>query len=371
MVSDRHEARGAGPSTAGRSQSVDNRDTAQPGGGEPLAIAAPEHGGTLAAVSRAYPDAPRPWIDLSTGINPLPWPWPRPLPPVPPEALTRLPEPGAITALEQRAAHAYGARDPSSVVAAPGTQILIGLLPRLQPARRVAIVGPTYSEHAVAWRGAGAAVEIVGNPAAGTGADVVVVVNPNNPDGRITAPDRLHAIARHLAETDGLLVVDETFADLAHPSPSCVSTLPTSGMVVLRSFGKTYGLPGVRLGFAVADRRMADLIRRALGPWAVAGPAVVLGTNALGDASWREAAGRRLDAAVARLDAAMSAAGLRVLGGTRLFRLGVGPEAPAIFDRLARAGIVVRRFGDQPEQLRFGLPGGATAWQRLEAALRC
>ena len=98
------------------------------------------HGGRLGQARRLFPNAPEPFIDLSTGINPRSYP----LPTLPPEAFTRLPEPEALDTLQSAAAHAYGVSDPSMVAAAPGTQILIDLLPRLWPMREIAVLGPTY-----------------------------------------------------------------------------------------------------------------------------------------------------------------------------------------------------------------------------------
>lgn len=287
------------------------------------------------------------------------------MPPLPPEAWTRLPEPEAEQALREAAARAYGAPDPAMVAAAPGTQALIGLLPRLFPARRVRVLGPTYAEHAAAWAGAGATVEEAERLEELAGAEVAVLVHPNNPDGRRHDPAALLALAGQV----GRLVVDEAFADLEDGAPSLAPCLPRPGLVLLRSFGKTYGLAGLRLGFALADPGTALAIRGALGPWAVSGPALAAGRQALADAAWREAAAARLSRDAARLDALLDAAGLRVLAGTRLFRLAEG-DAPGWFDRLGRAGILVRRFPARPRWLRFGLPGGAAAWERLEAVLR-
>jgi cobalamin biosynthetic protein CobC len=313
------------------------------------------HGGGLIAARRRYPDAPEPWIDLSTGINPIAYP----LPKLPPEAFTRLPERQAVTALEATAAAAYGAPDPAMVVAAPGTQSLIHLLPRLIPARRVAVVGPTYAEHAAAWALTGAEVSAVATLAEAGDADVVVVCNPNNPDGRLHEPALLAAVR-------GLLVVDEAFGDL--DGNSLVPSLSTA--IVLRSFGKTYGLAGIRLGFAVTAPALADRIREALGPWAVSGPALHVGTLALADAAWREAAAARLAAASRRLDTMLTAGSCAVIGGTRLFRLAAHDRAASIADRLGHAGILVRSFADQPRWLRFGIPGSETQWHRLADAMR-
>jgi cobalamin biosynthetic protein CobC len=315
------------------------------------------HGGGLIAARRRYPNAPEPWIDLSTGINPVAYP----IPPLPADAFARLPEPETLAALEAAAATAYGARDPAMVVAAPGTQSLIHLLPRLIPARRVAVVGPTYAEHAAAWALAGCAVATVATPAQAGDADVVVLCNPNNPDGRLHAP-------ASLAAARGSLVVDEAFADL--DGESLVPALPRDGVVVLRSFGKTYGLAGIRLGFAVTTPSLAGRIREALGPWAVSGPAMLIGTLALADTAWRQAAAARLAEDAQHLDALLAGAGCSVLGGTRLFRLVAHDNAVALADRLGQAGILVRGFQDRPHWLRFGIPTGETAWRRLGSALK-
>jgi cobalamin biosynthetic protein CobC len=315
------------------------------------------HGGGLIAARRRYPDAPEPWIDLSTGINPVAYPVPK----LPRDAFTRLPEPEAVAALEAIAAAAYGAPDPAMVVAAPGTQSLIHLLPRLVPARRVAVVGPvTYAEHAAAWALAGGAVATVATLAEAGDADAVVVCNPNNPDGRVYAPSML-------ALTRGTLIVDEAFADF--DGDSVVPFLPRDGTIVLRSFGKTYGLAGIRLGFAIAAPALAGRIREALGPWAVSGPAVHIGALALADTAWRQAAADRLAADATRLDDILAKAGCAVVGGTRLFRLVAHDDAASLADHLARAGILVRCFQDRPHWLRFGIPADAAAWARLGTAL--
>jgi cobalamin biosynthetic protein CobC len=139
--------------------------------------------------------------------------------------------------------------------------------------------------------------------------------------------------------------------------------------VVLRSFGKFFGLAGVRLGFAIAAPDIARRLRAALGPWAVSGPALVIGAAALADAAWIAQARARLAADARRLDALLAAAGLDVAGGTSLFRFVRAPAAPDLFDQLGRAGIFVRRFAGEVAWLRFGLPGRETEWERLAAAL--
>ncbi len=320
-----------------------------------LAIA---HGGGLIAARAMFPMATAPWIDLSTGINPLPYPMPN----LRPEVYHRLPEPEEVRRLEAVAARAYGVADPRMVVAAPGTQILISLLPRLLRQDAVAIVGPTYAEHAAAWAAGGSAVRIVDGINALSAERAMVLCNPNNPDGRRFQDAELARLAGWL----DLLVVDEAFADLEEAGLSLAPTLPANA-VVLRSFGKTYGLAGLRLGFAIAAPALAQAIRTALGPWAVSGAAIEIGKAALADGDWLAKATWHGAINSQRLDVLLTKAGLRVIGGTRLFRLAQTGNAMTAFNRLGRAGILVRRFEAEPTWLRFGVPGHA--WDRIEAAL--
>lgn len=312
------------------------------------------HGGDLGEIARRFPDAPRPWIDLSTGINLVPYP----VPSLSDDAWARLPSHADEDALLAAAAQRYGSGDPRTIVAAPGTQALIQILPRLVPRSRVAIVGPTYAEHRASWTRAGHDVRLV---SALEDSDVVVVVNPDNPTGRLFAP-------AELARIRGLLVVDEAFIDFM-PREMSLARDPPARAVVLRSFGKTYGLAGLRLGFAIAQPDLAERIRAELGPWAVSGPALEIGRRALRDDAWLQAAGERLAADGGRLDGMLRAAGVEIVGGTLLFRLARHADAASFVQRLGRHGIHVRAFADRPDQLRFGLPANDEAFRRLAAAL--
>ena len=326
--------------------------TAVKQGAEPVV-----HGGDLGAVRRRFPQAPEPWLDLSTGINPVAYP----LGAIAAEAWSRLPGRADDETLRAVAAKRFGVRDRAMIVAAPGTQALIQLLPRLIPKARVAIVGPTYEEHAVSWQRQGHDVTVVGDFAETRACDVAVIVNPGNPTGRLLS-------AAELRTSTATLVVDEAFIDFLPTSASLAGDLPPNA-IVLRSFGKTYGLAGLRLGFAVAQPNFAARLREELGPWAVSGPALAIGTTALADTAWLRSAAARLKDDGARLDALLTKAGFVLLGGTPLFRLAQHEEAAKLVERLGRQGIHVRAFPHQPCWLRFGLPGSDTAFRRLGAAL--
>lgn len=324
------------------------------------------HGGDLGRARALFPAAPEPWIDLSTGINPIPYP----LPALPLSLWQRLPAADDEAALLAAARNAYRVPSKVGIAAAPGTQILIDLLPRVVPdlirAGPVAVLGPTYAEHALAWRKMGATVVEADTLAQADDAATVVVVNPNNPDGRLLPQEDLTVLAARCAARGGLLVVDEAFCDFT-PEASLIPALPPATLV-LRSFGKTYGLAGVRLGFAIGEADLVSALRDAMGPWAVAGPALSIGAQALADAAWLAQAGAARTSDAARLDAVLAPLG-EIIGGTALFRLLATPAALALFAHLGAHGLYVRRFQADPTRLRFGLPGDATGWARLEAAL--
>lgn len=322
-----------------------------------------EHGGDLTAAVAAYGGAPGDWLDLSTGINPHPWPIPAALREV---GWTRLPSRADVAALVAAARRAYRVPDGLAVVPAPGTQAIVQWLPRLAPPARVTILGPTYSEHARSWRLAGREVIEVGTlPEAVAAYGHLVLTNPNNPDGRIVPVHDLLANARRL---DGWLVVDESFADVA-PEASFVQHLRDEPAIILRSFGKFYGLAGVRLGFAIARPDLADEVVAALGPWAVSGPALAVGAAALVDEDWAAGMRSRLAAEADALDSVLVGAGLAIVGGTSLYRLSRTADAERVHRRLAEARIWTRRFSDRPDLLRFGLPPSPADLERLCVAL--
>jgi cobalamin biosynthesis protein CobC len=328
------------------------------------------HGGALEVARRLAPGAPKPWIDLSTGVNPYAYP----LPDLGPEAWSRLPESEALAKLEAAAAHRYGVAAGSvaaeSVVAGPGSQALIQALSHIVSRGAVGALGPTYGGFSAAFAAAGARV-VEAKRLEDMGAlDVAIVVNPNNPDGRITPRGALLHLHERLARRQGVLIVDEAFADFDGRGESLAPSLPACGAVVLRSFGKTYGLAGLRLGFALASPDIVRPLRAALGPWPVSGPAIAIGVQALADSRWLEEMRARLGKDAARLDALLRQAGWRIIGGTCLFRLAARADARAAFERLLAAGILARPFADAPDWLRFGIPGDEKAWERLVTAVR-
>jgi cobalamin biosynthesis protein CobC len=308
------------------------------------------HGGRVDAARAAFGGTD--WIDLSTGIAP----WPYPVGQGALAALSTLPEPAALAALERAAARAFAVPPSRAVVAVPGSDIAMRLLAGLLP-RRAAVVRPGYAGHAAAWPEAASIPDLA---SAGT-ADCVILASPNNPDGRIADPAAVVALARR----GTIVVADEAFADGLDGGVSGSTDEP---IVVLRSFGKYYGLPGLRLGFVVCAPDLAARLRAVLGDWPVSSLAIAVGTVAYADRAWQAEQARRIAQANDRLDAALT--GFAVAGRTSLFRLVETPDAHRLFHHLAARAILVRPFAERRDQLRVGLSRDAAAAERLADALR-
>jgi len=317
-----------------------------------------EHGGNLDLAVQRFGGRVEDWIDLSTGINRQPYP----VGEIEPRHWTALPSRADIDTLLAAARQAYATEAP--ILAVAGAQAAIQLLPRLKPAGHARVLAPTYNEYAGVLSAAGWDVAEVSTLDALAGADLAVVVNPNNPDGQ--RHDKAELLA--LLPRVGRLVIDESFAD-AVPELSLAGQAGRAGLLILRSFGKFYGLVCLRLGFVLGGEADIAALSAMTGPWPVSGAAIAIGWRALRDRAWAEATGRRLEGECLRLDAAAGSLGWQLVGGTPLFRLYDAGDAIAAQEKLARGRIWSRIFAQQPGWLRLGLAGDEREWSRLIEAL--
>lgn len=324
------------------------------------------HGGDLTDAIARYERPRQDWLDLSTGISPFSYDFS----PQSPTLYRNLPAQADMDALLAVARSAYAVPERIEIAAAPGTQAIIQWLPYVAPPGPVAVLGPTYGPHAATWRANGRDVtEIAELDALPETARILIVTNPNNPDGRVLSHDRLFEMADRLAGRNGWLVLDEAFADVV-PAVSVIPHMAArANIVVLRSFGKFFGLAGLRLGFAVAATPVVRQFAACLGEWTVSAPALTIGRQALADNAWQETARTRIGAAATELDGVFARNRLTVVGRAGLFSLVRCNAATALHEHLARAGIWSRRFDYAQDWLRFGLPPDAAARDRLDRAL--
>jgi cobalamin biosynthetic protein CobC len=318
------------------------------------------HGGRLSDARAAYGSGAEAWLDLSTGINPIAWPHAEKVP----IDWQRLPDEKALSALEESAAAYFGV-DPAHVCALPGTEIGLRLLGAILPgpARHVA---PTYRTHGEMFPGA-APIALADLPSVTDG--IVVLANPNNPDGRLLAPDALRSQLDRLRAEAGWLVLDEAFVDASPDYSLAIDIGDDVPLILFRSFGKFFGLAGVRLGFVLGPASLITAFRARLGAWPVSSAALAIGAAAYRDQAWIAATLERLMADKAALDTVLHRHGFSPGGESPLFRLIETGDAQALFDRLARHAILTRPFDYDPRWLRFGLPGSPEGLERLDRAL--
>lgn len=320
-----------------------------------------EHGGRLRAAAQAFGIPLSDWLDLSTGIAPYGFE----VPAIPADVWTRLPE--TEDGLEAVARDYYHAK---SLLPVAGSQAAIQILPRLRRQLRVGVVSPCYAEHAEAWRREGHRLFEFSEGGASRALDqldVLVVVNPNNPTGRLLAPAQLLDWHARLAERGGWLIVDEAFMDPT-PAQSLAMHSHLPGLIVLRSFGKFFAMAGARLGFVLAEAELLGRLDEALGPWPIAGPSRFIGSALLADRQAQRDQRERLLADAERLAQVLATHGLPPAGGCGLFQWVPVEQSSRLYEFLAERGILVRRY-QYPSSLRFGLPPNEQGWARLETAL--
>ncbi|WEF23580.1 threonine-phosphate decarboxylase [Paracoccus sp. S3-43] len=295
------------------------------------------------------------WIDLSGAVNRRPWPG------------GANPAAGSQGRLARAAADWLGC-DPAQVVAVADARAAILRLP---PGRAAVLAGSDASDasDAVRLRAAGWQVAQVAEIRDMVGADLAVVRNPDDADGREWRPEALSRLARQV----GHLVLDESLAD-PRPDLSLAPALPANALI-LRDLFPFWGLRG--LGLVLAHPALLDRLSDRPPPddtppggTAPDGTALALGAQALADRGWADQTILYLAEAALRLDRLAVAAGWRPAGGTHLFRLYDSGDAAAAQDQLARARIRLHRPAWPDCRLRLGIPADHAEWDRLSAALR-
>ena len=323
------------------------------------------HGGALSEAIKRHGGNPSEWLDLSTGISPFTLP----LPEFSPETWRRLPEQSEVQRVCELAMRHYG----GSVVpvAVPGTQAAIQLLPYLTPnASEVAIVSPTYGEYQQAYQRMDMVVDPIAtlDAASATRAGVAVLANPNNPDGRETPRDDIFGFVR--AQRHRLIVVDEAFADMRQDLSMAGAAGMEPNLVVMRSFGKFFGLAGLRLGFVFAETRLAKILSDRLGPWAVSGPALAVAAHAFSRGDLVNELRNKIEKAQAMTRSALNMARVSIVGESDLFFCCEVGDGAAVRDLLASHKVLVRAFDHSPSRIRIGLVPDELSAVRLRETLR-
>lgn len=316
-----------------------------------------QHGGNLSFIAQNFPDAPKPLIDLSTGINPYPYPLQLDM------ALAgRLADVAEMEEAHKAAATYYGVSHENITLAAGMQPLMFAIAAfhfRKHGATKVAILSPTYSEYEKIWKAAGHIVINVHKLEELAQGEVAIICNPNNPDGKIYSSGELAKLQNKL------LIIDEAFADVIplpnHPPEG-------EGIVKMRSCGKFFGIAGLRVSVAIASDEISEYLRLVMGDWAISTPVCKALPTMFADKDWIEKTKVKLNME-SEIWRNILAKYFNIIGYTELFTLVEAEGADYYFIKLARAGILVRKFSYNNRWLRFGLPDKKNL-ERIEAALK-
>jgi len=253
------------------------------------------HGGNIYHAARESSREALDFCDFSASINPLG------LPPSVQRILRNAvlkilhyPDPDGL-ALRQAIAHLHRIR-PENVVLGNGTTELIYAIPDTLNIRHGLIIGPTFSEYERALVLAHSRVSAVfaqskanyrppidealemmkqSRPSSRmsrtrqTPIDAVFLCNPNSPTGQNVSRNMVYRALAEIKRNGGRFIVDETFVDFCEEKSVVRRAAHDDSLLVLRSFTKFYGIPGLRIGYAVGTEQALKPIREKLPPWSV------------------------------------------------------------------------------------------------------
>lgn len=315
------------------------------------------HGGNARSLGLSCTDDAAHLLDFSVNVNPL-----GPSPRAVAAARDALAHIDAYPDRESRAlmralAAAHGVPAESVVCGAGASDLIWRLAETIRP-RHAIVCAPTFSEYAEAAVRFGACVREVPLSEAnsfkvprdfmraieGPG-DVAFLCNPNNPTGRLVAPEVLTAAADRCEDVGALLVVDECFLGFSPDAAErslAARAAASAHVAVLSAFTKLYGMAGLRLGYLICGNSdIVEGVRAAGQVWPVSSVAEAAGVAALGDADYLARARRTVADERAWLAHELSALGLLVVPSSANYLL-FRASADDLAQRLCERGILVR-----------------------------
>jgi cobalamin biosynthetic protein CobC len=319
------------------------------------------HGGDLYSASLRFGIPEAQWLDLSTGINPNAYPHGQ----ITEKAFTRLPY---LTAdFKEAVENYYG---PHAFLALSGSQEIIQSLPRLLAELPIILPSIGYQEHREAWKRSGgiinnydtlckpAAVQQINSLLQQNPSQHLLLINPNNPSGLVLQTETILDWSKRLTGK-AMLVVDEAFIDSAPDNSLLCSRKLPDNLLVLRSFGKFFGLAGIRAGFLFGNSQTLSALKRPNNPWPINGIAQEILCRALNDAAWQKSSRTRIEKNAEYLQELISPLKLKLLSNQGLFQSYVGEadHLSTLFDTFCQSGILLRLIPVNSSQsiLRFGL----------------
>ncbi|WNO08367.1 aminotransferase class I/II-fold pyridoxal phosphate-dependent enzyme [Teredinibacter sp. KSP-S5-2] len=313
----------------------------------------PEHGGDTRWASNFFSIPEKDLLDLSTGISP--WPWP--IPDIPQTLFTKLSRPDGPLLL---AAAAYYGCNEEQLIAMPGSQYAIEELPKYFSVGRVAIPKVGYSEHKRAWLSYRHAIieyerlSELESLVLGNDVDYAVVINPNNPTTEHINEHKLNGLVE---QSSCVFIVDEAFMD-ATPENSIIRRDMPSNIIVLRSMGKFFGLPGLRVGFVIANVERLKQFKGLRRLWSLSPVSIWLAEQALADKNW-------INQHVEKLNYQSTAFAKLLQENLAHFEFYYSAFFATTFDSKQNIFALFQMLGKQGLYTRIGLSEPDVAWLRI------
>ena len=320
-------------------------------------------GGNIQSLMQRFDFDRKRIIDFSSNVNPL----------GPSSAAVRAAKrslsvidryPDPVSTQLRRAIARYHGIAPEQVLCGNGSLSLIHLIPRCLKSKKVLIPNPTFSEYATAVEAAGGEVvpfrlkesngfhvDPVEMAFALKGMDMALLSNPNEPTGMLISKDEMSEIMRSAAEHGVRLVVDEAFMDYCDASTMIKEAVQSSNLICIRTFSTFFGMPGLRVGYAVSNESTIEALREGQEFWAASVPAEHAAIAALNDWGHIKKTRRLIEQERDRL-----LSELRVLPGVETF-LGaanfiliklISFDAGVLCDKLGERGLLVREGSSIP-----------------------
>ena len=321
------------------------------------------HGGNIREAIKRYGLEGRKVLDFSSNVNPLgPSAAARRAAKKALALIDRYPDPD-MTDLRKAIARYFGIK-PGQVICGNGSNGLIHLIPRVFRPKKVLVPMPTFTEYAAAVEEAGGeVVPLRLNEREGfrvdplemafalKGMDMAFLSNPNNPTGLLMTRAEMAELMGHALQYGVRLVVDEAFMDFIESESIVKQAVEASQLICLRSFAKFFGMPGLRIGYAVSDEATIAALRAGQEPWTVNIPAEHAAIAALND--WRHIKKTRR---VIERERDRLLSDLRLLPGVEPFPcaanfifMKVGSfDAPLLVQKLGLRGLLVRDCSSFP-----------------------
>lgn len=255
-----------------------------------------DHGGNIFTVARRLGVAPDRILDFSASINPLGM-----------SSTVRNALIGSLDSLIhypdtshkelKQALATFHALSPAHFTIANGSTELIYNLPAMLPGNKALIISPSFSEYVRAlgqhhWETQHFILSPESNFAIDTdkleralagGVDALFICNPGNPNGTLY-PQRVIEKIYSLCQSAGtFMVLDEAFMDFCEEASAKQMIVHSDNAIVLRSMTKFFGIPGLRLGYAISNAILAERLDSMGGPWSVNSLALAAGAAALRD----------------------------------------------------------------------------------------